>query len=375
MKRKAVKASKNKQSGKVPKKKVKVSIPHTVGTTPLQESADISNPLASREAEPTTIDAVGKTEENHCLPERIISAEDDPSLTESSALDPYLLQDAEYLKNPSALRWKNKQRTLLFCSRGVKHRERHLLEDLKRLLPHHKSESKWEKKEALHEINELCELSLCNNVIFLESRKNDLFMWMGRSPHGPSAKFRIYNLHTLGELKLTGNCLLYSRPLLVFDNSFSQLPLLKVLRELFIQVFGTPRNHPKSKPFHDHALCWYYHDNKIWFRHYQISPFMVSDPNKIVEKAEQQTLTEIGPRFVMDPIKILEGSFQGKIIWKNPHYTSQNALRTRFRMEQSNNYMKRRKATEKHKVHTIKNVPAEAEVSNETVFGDDSKTS
>ena len=36
-------------------------------------------------------------------------------------------------------------------------------------------------------------------------------------PSGPSAKFLVENIHTLEELKLTGNCLKGSRPLLNFD--------------------------------------------------------------------------------------------------------------------------------------------------------------
>lgn len=52
--------------------------------------------------------------------------------------DPYLLEDAEYIKKASD--WKNKQRVLLFCSRGVTSIARHLLSDLKILIPHHVSE-------------------------------------------------------------------------------------------------------------------------------------------------------------------------------------------------------------------------------------------
>ena len=30
------------------------------------------------------------------------------------------------------------------------------------------------------------------------------------------------------------------------------------------QVFGTPRNHPKSKPFHDHIMCFYWLLSSTW---------------------------------------------------------------------------------------------------------------
>lgn len=58
--------------------------------------------------------------------------------TPEAATDPYLLADAEYLRTEK--RWLNRQRTLLLGSRGISARSRHLIEDLKRLLPHHKSE-------------------------------------------------------------------------------------------------------------------------------------------------------------------------------------------------------------------------------------------
>ena len=37
------------------------------------------------------------------------------------------------------------------------------------------------------------------------------------------------------------------------------------------QVFGTPRNHPKSKPFIDHVFHFAIADHKVWFRNYHVS--------------------------------------------------------------------------------------------------------
>ena len=69
---------------------------------------------------------------------------------------------------------KNKQRTLVFCSRGVTTRYRHLMEDLRALLPHHRREVKHDTKKKLHEINEICELKSCNNCIFFDVRKKKI---------------------------------------------------------------------------------------------------------------------------------------------------------------------------------------------------------
>jgi ribosome biogenesis protein BRX1 len=43
-----------------------------------------------------------------------------------------------------------------------------------------------------------------------------------------------------------------------------------LMKELLIQTFSTPKNHPKSKPFSDHILSFYILDEKIWFRNYQV---------------------------------------------------------------------------------------------------------
>lgn len=80
------------------------------------------------------------------------------------------------------------------------------------------------------------------------------------------------SVHTLGELKMTGNSLLHSRPLLVFNREFDERIELQLMKELFIQTFGTPRNHPKAKPFFDHVISFLFFDNKVFFRHYQVYP-------------------------------------------------------------------------------------------------------
>ena len=80
---------------------------------------------------------------------------------------------------------------------------------------------------------------------------------------GPSIKFHITNIHTMDELKMTGNCMKGSRPISSFDNSFDTIDHLKLVKELFVDVFGTPRGHPKSKPFVDRVMGFYYADGKV----------------------------------------------------------------------------------------------------------------
>jgi ribosome biogenesis protein BRX1 len=221
--------------------------------------------------------------------------------------------------------WKNKQRTLVVASRGVSHQERYLVNDVVSMLPHSKKECKIEKNVARDELSEICYNHSCKNGLYFEHRKRELVLWMFRTPEGPCAKFQVRNLHTLTEIKLTGNCLKYSRPLLSFDKSFDELPHLKVLKELFTHTFNSPKNHPKTKPFYDHVICFYNVNNNIFFRNFQIL-------NELREKfcegdsTDKLQLSEIGPRFSLSLIRILDGVSGGKTLYLNPFYISPSVL-------------------------------------------------
>ena len=165
-------------------------------------------------------------------------------------------------------KYRNKQRCLVLCLRGATARYRHLLEDLRTLLPHHKKESKLDsgKSGAASAVNDIAQMRGCNTVLFLECRKRqDAYLWLGRVGDniGPSVKFHLTNVHTMDELRLTGNCMKGSRPILTFDDSFDKKGHLRLLKSLFTDVFGTPRGHPKSKPFVDRVMAFYYADKKV----------------------------------------------------------------------------------------------------------------
>ena len=184
---------------------------------------------------------------------------------------------------PPRVRYVNKQRVLVVCSRGTSARHRHLLEDLKKLLPHHKSDAKLDTKNDPRQLNEICELKSCNGCVYLEARKrSDLYMWVSRAPKGPSAKFLVQNVHTMDELRLTGNCGLGTRALLCFDGAFDAQPHWSAVRDLLAVTFGTPRGHPKSKPFFDRAMAFSIADGKVWVRHYQIVDDAVDDADAVV---------------------------------------------------------------------------------------------
>lgn len=198
-------------------------------------------------------------------------------------------------------KWKNKQRTLVCCSRGVSHSSRHLMTDLLALLPHSKKEAKVEKHTQISSLVELADMHSCSSLLYIESRKHFNFLWMAGCPEGPSVKFLLQNVHTSQELKLTGNCVKYSRPLLTFGPEFETEQYLQLIQQLITQTFSTPRYHPKSKAFHDHSLHFAVADGKIWVRHYEL-----------IKQPDEVALVEIGPRFVLTPVKMLAGILSGK---------------------------------------------------------------
>ena len=143
---------------------------------------------------------------------------------------------------PRAVTYTNKQRVLILSSRGITARYRHLLEDLKNLIPHHKKDNKLDTKRDLKVVNEIAEMKSCNQIIYLDTRKHtDLYMYLGQTPNGPSVKFHVVNVHTMDELKLTGNCMMGSRPLLNFDSQFNDKEHWQLIKGLLTDAFGCPR--------------------------------------------------------------------------------------------------------------------------------------
>ncbi|KAK1227606.1 Ribosome biogenesis protein brx1 [Marasmius sp. AFHP31] len=249
--------------------------------------------------------------------------------------------DEEQPQTGVTKKMKNKQRVLLLSSRGITHRMRHLMSDIESLLPHVKKDSKLDSKSQLHLLPELADLNNCNNTLYFEARRHeDLYLWAAKMPNGPSIKMHVQNVHTMDELKLTGNCLKGSRGLLSFDASFEETEWGKLTKEVFTHIFGVPATARKAKPFIDHILTFSIVDNKIWFRNFQILEKDPSQPNG----PPTTTLVEIGPRFVLTPIRIFEGAFGGATVYSNPEFVSPAAVRSALRREKGVKYGVRKDA-------------------------------
>ncbi|KXZ43088.1 hypothetical protein GPECTOR_102g41 [Gonium pectorale] len=254
--------------------------------------------------------------------------------------------------NGSGNTFKNKEKVLVLSTRGVTFRYRHLMEDVLSLLPHSKKESKLDTKSDRGVINEVADLKNCTTVLFFEVRKRqDLYLWLSKAPEGPSVKFHVANVHTMAEVKLSGNHLKGSRPVLSFDASFDAQPHMQLLKELLTQTFATPKRHHKAKPFFDHVISFTVADERIWVRNYQL----VVPPDKKKADPENASLVEVGPRFCLNPIKVFSGSFGGPTLYDNPSYTSPNAVRAAIKRKAAGKYGSKVAAKDRREQHRANN--------------------
>ena len=231
-------------------------------------------------------------------------------------------QQKENGEAPEKPQWS---RTLILGSRGISAKQRYLMQDFMAMLPHHKTEPKYDNKHNFSGIAEICEMRNCDSCIFFENRKHtDLYLWFCKAPHGPSIKFYVGQIITMTDLKLTGNALKGSRPILSFGKEFDETNDRRLMKQVISDIFNVQQNYPKSKPFIDHVLQFSLVDDHVWFRNYQI---VDGDGN------DKLSLVEIGPRFYMQCIKILEGCFSGNVVYLNEKYVSPNVVRADERRE------------------------------------------
>lgn len=192
----------------------------------------------------------------------------------------------------------------------------------------------------------------CTSALFFEGRKrHDLYLWMAKTPGGPTAKFLVQNVHTMDELKLTGNHLKGSRPVLSFDASFDGEPHLQLVKEMLTHVFATPRRHHRSKPFFDHVVSFTWADGRVWMRNYQV----VLPLDKKRADASNATLVEVGPRAAFQPIRIFEGAFGGPVAYENPEYVAPNAVRAMQKRKLAGKYAAKVSARGKRRAHEAAN--------------------
>ncbi|PCG90728.1 Ribosome biogenesis protein BRX1 [Penicillium occitanis (nom. inval.)] len=344
--------------------------------------ASVYKSISKKKQERLVADQVSEDEDmdmNDLMDEEFSESDDDDDEIEESAGNSVNGQQAA--KNEGFM---PKTRVLMLTSRGVTHRHRYLLSDLSALLPHTHKENKLDTKKSGGYnmlLNSLAELHSCNVVFFLEARKRgqDLYLWLSRPPNGPTIKFSVTNLHTMGEMGtgFAGNCLKGGRGVVVFDKSFDEkgpeavgqttgTEYRGLIREMLRKVFCVPKRGVKGmKPFIDRIIGVFGVDGKIWIRVYEIRESEAASKNKDGQAEDKKaapkgaktstsgpevSLVEIGPRFVLTPIVILEGSFGGPVIYENKEYVSPNQVRRDIRLEKASRYAQRRDVQADHEV-------------------------
>ena len=299
-----------------------------------------SRPQTEQKEKPENIKETTFYKEDVVDEEAIKNEEKELNLTSDNENNISKIKEKFVTSNQTNKDWINKTRTLIVASRGVSHQERHLVNDLIALIPNSKKECKIEKDLAKEELNNICYMHSCKFCIYFEHRKRELVMWIFKSPGGPLAKFQVTNIHALNEIKLMGNCIKYSRPLLSFDKSFDESPHMQLLKEMFIQTFNSPKGHPKTKPFYDHQISFFNIDNQIFIRVYQILNEL-KEKFTNVDQEEKIQLLEIGPRFSLNLIRIFNDSLGGKTIYLNKNYIAPGSL-----IKRKADYFKKRKLKE-----------------------------
>ena len=268
---------------------------------------------------------------------------------------------------------------LVLGTRGLKARHRHLMRDLLRLLPHGVPGSKLDTSEdGLAGVVSACEDADCSAALLLDARDGQrLFMWAASCPNGPSAMFRVRNVHTVAELNLEAHRCAGVRNLLSFDASFETSANRKVIKALLVNALSVPRgaakrvatasSGPSSSATEDgeddgegeeeeeegeeeeeeqgeeeddepaakvprteasssssattvervkHVLSFTWVDERIWLRVYRIGH----------DKIGEMEAIEIGPRLVLEPVRIIASAFGGAILHSQGQGSSQFEL-------------------------------------------------
>lgn len=208
---------------------------------------------------------------------------------------------------------KSSDTLLVLGTRGLKSRHRHLLKDLQRILPHGRPSAKMGTEDGLKKVRALCEEADVDNALLLDARDpHRLYMWAAGCPDGPSAMFRVHNVHTVAELQFEARRCAGVRNLLSFDTGFEASAEKRVIKALLTRAFTVPRAAvtPQDSGAHrvKHAVNFGLVGGRIWVRVYRINQETIPGAGLDV--------VEIGPRMVLEPVRIIAGGFEGAIIAK-----------------------------------------------------------
>jgi ribosome biogenesis protein BRX1 len=207
-------------------------------------------------------------------------------------------------------------RPLLLASKGLIHEHWQVFQDFLDLIPHAKKEQSMSSFEFVN-LDEIAMDRHCDIVAIFETRhrrvNSECYFWIVQVPEGPSINFFVQDAQSVKDLKLIGNCLKGSRPILQFDPKLEDDGVYSIASNLLKKLFSVPFEDPHSKPFVDRTMTFFLRENVIVIRHYQIQWGEGEKPTE---------LAEVGPRAELLPNFVLAGAFKGHKIWKNEAFVS-----------------------------------------------------
>lgn len=205
---------------------------------------------------------------------------------------------------------------MLLHTRGMIRQHAQVFENLRDLIPHAKREQSMNSKDFV-ELTEIAADRFCDTVGVFETRhkrvSSECYFWIATMPNGPSINFFVSDAQSIENLRLIGNSLKGSRPILQFDPRFNDGGILEIAKWSLQRLFSVPFEDPHSKPFVDRTMSFIVESDSIVIRHYQI---------QWGENGEETELAEIGPRVVLEPNYVLAGAFRGHKIWSNADFVS-----------------------------------------------------
>jgi ribosome biogenesis protein BRX1 len=158
------------------------------------------------------------------------------------------------------------------------------------MIPHAKKDQALRSSEFIN-LGNIASDRHCDTIGLFETRhravNGECYLWIARTPEGPSVNFFIEDAQCIRWLRLIGNCLKGSRPILQFDPALEDDGVYAVAKNLLFRLFAVPFQDPHSKPFVDRTMTFLRDGEAIVIRHYQIQ---WGDDGTTTE------LAEIGPR-------------------------------------------------------------------------------
>lgn len=209
--------------------------------------------------------------------------------------------------------------TLVLVQRGTTPRQRHFVRDVLPLLP-----GAWLGPKMGEDLSSAAVRRVARGdettVLALAPSgfEDDMIAWVACMPHGPSAAFRLVNVHTVAELNLGRKPKRSTRTsLAIFSSDFDDRPHLRLIKELLLGVFGDPRtasNQPvRSVLSFMHSRDQNLSTDMIWLR-----AFDLGLASTLADGEESVHVDERGPRMVLCPLCVRASVFTGPLLWAPP---------------------------------------------------------